>query len=103
MHRLGSDEVFHFYAGDPVDQIRLHPDGGFERVRIGPDLMSGQVPQTVVPRGVWQGAWLVNGGAWALLGCTVAPGFDFADYEHGDRAALTAGWPEAADLIAGLT
>ncbi|KAA5606635.1 cupin domain-containing protein [Roseospira marina] len=103
LHRLRSDEVFHHYAGDAVEQLRLHPDGCSERVVIGADLLNGHVPQTVVPRGVWQGARLVAGGAWALLGCTVSPGFDFADYEHGDRAALTEGWPDAAAIIAALT
>lgn len=103
LHRLTSDEVFHFYAGDPVEQLRLYPDGRAEQVLIGPDLMAGHMPQTVVPRGVWQGARLATGGAWALMGCTVAPGFDFADYEHGDRAALTAAWPDLAELIADLT
>jgi len=103
MHRLASEEVFHHYAGGAVEQLRLHPDGRIEQVVIGSDLMAGETPQTVVPRGVWQGARLVQGAAWALLGCTVAPGFEFADYVHGDRAALTAQWPKASGLIAALT
>lgn len=103
MHRLASDEVFHHYAGDSVEQVHLHPDGTSERVLIGADLAAGQRPQVVVPRGVWQGARLVPGGRWALMGCTVAPGFDFADYDHGDRATLLAGWPAETDLITILT
>jgi predicted cupin superfamily sugar epimerase len=103
LHRLASDEVFHHYAGDPVEQLHLYPDGMTARIVIGSDLTAGQRPQVVVPRGVWQGARLVAGGQWALMGCTVAPGFDFADYEHGERAALIAGWPDAADMIAALT
>jgi predicted cupin superfamily sugar epimerase len=103
LHRLASDEVFHHYAGDPVEQLHLYPDGTTARIVIGSDLAAGQRPQVVVPRGVWQGARLVAGGRWALMGCTVAPGFDFADYEHGERAALIAGWPGEADMIAALT
>jgi uncharacterized protein len=103
LHRLASDEVFHFYAGDPVEQLRLHPDGHGEIVTIGNNLLGGLRPQTVVPRGVWQGARLARGGRYALLGCTVAPGFDYADYESGTRAALAAAYPEFAEEIATLT
>jgi predicted cupin superfamily sugar epimerase len=103
LHRLASDEVFHFYAGDPVEQLRLHPDGRGEIVVIGNDIMRGLRPQTVVPRGVWQGARLAPGGRFALLGCTVAPGFDYADYGEGERADLVAAYPQFRDLIATLT
>ena len=70
---------------------------------MGPDLDAGQRPQVVVPRDVWQGARLVPGGRLALLGTTVAPGFDYADYESGERAALLARHPAAHDLIVALT
>lgn len=103
LHRLKSDEVFHFYLGDPVEMLHLHPDGSHARVVLGTDLEAGERPQVVVPAGVWQGARLVDGGAVALLGCTVAPGFDYADYDHGDRAALTDGWPAARTMIERLT
>jgi predicted cupin superfamily sugar epimerase len=103
MHRLKSDEIFHFYAGDPVEMLQLHPNGEGAIVRIGNDLAEGDRPQLVVPRNVWQGSRLVPRGAWALLGCTVSPGFDFADYEAGPRAELTAKWPRFAALIAELT
>ena len=79
MHRLPSDEVFHFYMGDPVQQLRLHDDGTAETVVLGTDLMKGQRPQATVLGNVWQGARLVEGGRFALLGCTVSPGFDFDD------------------------
>jgi hypothetical protein len=102
LHRLASDEVFHFYAGDPVEQLRLYPDGRGEVVTIGNNLAAGLRPQTVVPRGVWQGAWLVPGGRFALLGCTVAPGFDYADYETGNGPALAAEYPDFAGKIATL-
>src|ERR1035438_6235983 len=70
MHRLKSDEIFHFYAGDAVEQLQLFADGGGRMVRMGHDLAAGERPQMVVPRGVWQGARLVAGGRWALVGCT---------------------------------
>ncbi len=103
LHRLASDEVFHFYAGDPVEQLQLHPAGHGEIVTIGNDLAAGQRPQVVVARGVWQGARLAHGGRYALLGCTVAPGFDYADYEDGARAILAAAYPQFAERIATLT
>jgi uncharacterized protein len=103
MHRLGSDEIFHFYLGDPVEMLQLAPDGSHRVVVIGPDLEAGQRPQVVVPRGVWQGARLRPGGRLALLGTTVAPGFDYADYETGARAALLASYSAARDIVTALT
>ena len=103
MHRLASDEIFHFYLGDPVEQLRLRPDGGGERVRLGTDLAAGERPVAIVPKGVWQGARLAPGGRFALMGCTVAPGFDYADYEHGNRASLVAAYPAWAGAIGALT
>jgi predicted cupin superfamily sugar epimerase len=103
MHRLQSDEVFHFYSGDAVEMLQLKEGGSGETVVIGNDLLQGQRPQVVVERGVWQGSRLVMGGRWALLGCTVSPGFEFEDYETGGRAALSRGWPEFAVEIAALT
>jgi predicted cupin superfamily sugar epimerase len=103
MHCLKSDEVFHFYAGDAVEMLQLTMDGRGERVVIGNDLVQGQRPQAVVRRGVWQGSRLVEGGRWALLGCTVSPGFEFEDYEKGERVALCRRWPEFAEEICALT
>lgn len=105
LHRLASDEVFHFYGGDPVEQLHLHEDGRAEVHILGGDVLAGQQPLCVVPRGVWQGARLRPGGAhgWALLGATVAPGFAYADYEHGDGPALARGWPDQAALITALS
>jgi hypothetical protein len=103
MHRLKSDEVFHFYAGDAVEMLQLMADGRGERVVIGNDLARGQRPQVVAGRGVWQGSRLVAGGQWALLGCTVSPGFEFEDYETGERVELCRRWPEFAEEIGALT
>lgn len=103
MHRLKSDEVFHFYAGDAVEMLQLREGAGGVVVVIGNELLRGQRPQVVVERGVWQGSRLVEGGKWALMGCTVSPGFEFEDYETGGREQLSAGWPEFAREIAGLS
>lgn len=100
LHRLPSDEVFHFYLGSPVTMLQLGPEGG-RVVTLGTDLFAGHQPQVLVPRGVWQGSF--TEGAFALLGTTVAPAFDFCDYEHGDRAALMAQYPQFAELIERLT
>ncbi len=103
MHRVASDEVFHFYLGDPVEMLQLGPDGAGKTLTLGPDIPGGMRPQVVVPRGVWQGARLRAGGRYALLGTTVAPGFEYADYEHGRRDALLETYPEFRDLIVALT
>jgi predicted cupin superfamily sugar epimerase len=103
MHRLKSDEVFHFYAGDAVEMLQLIENGKGAIVVIGNDLLRGQRPQVVVERGVWQGSRLVEGGRWALLGCTVSPGFEFEDYETGAREDLCEAWPEFVEEITALT
>jgi predicted cupin superfamily sugar epimerase len=103
LHRLPTDEVYHFYLGDPVEMLLLRPEGSSERVVLGPDLEAGQQVQFVVPAGVWQGARLETGGRFALLGTTMAPGFDERDYEAGAKAALIERYPESAEQIAGLT
>ena len=103
MHMLASDEVFHFYLGDPVEMLQLLPSGGSAVFTLGPDLAAGQHVQLVVPAGVWQGTRLVDGGKVALLGCTVTPGFDFADYRSGSYAELAATWPTEAERIRKLT
>jgi len=103
MHRLRSDEIFHFYAGDPVEMLQLLPDGSGRTVVIGNDLAGGQRPQVLVERGVWQGSRLLEGGRWALMGCTVSPGFEYEDYDGGVREELCVGWPAWAPMIAELT
>jgi predicted cupin superfamily sugar epimerase len=103
MHVLASDEIFHFYLGDPVEMFFLFLDGSSAVLTLGPDLAAGQQPQIVVPAGVWQGARLVEGGKVALLGCTVTPGFDFADYRGGSYAELAAKWPGEAERSRALT
>ncbi|KAB1441661.1 cupin domain-containing protein [Pseudodesulfovibrio senegalensis] len=103
LHRLKSEEIFHFYLGDPCEMLHLHPDGRQETVILGHDIVNGQRVQQVVPAGVWQGMRLLPGGSFALMGCTVAPGFEYRDYEHADRDALLQHYPEPSELIRLLT
>ena len=103
LHRLTTDEVFHFYLGEPVEMLQLHPNGTGQWITLGTDLAAGMRPQIVVPRGVWQGTRLIDQGQWALLGTTMAPGFDVADYEPGQRAALIGGYPQFREAIIALT
>ena len=103
MHRLPTEEIYHFYLGDPVELLLLKPEGGSERVVLGPDLLGEQHVQFVVPRGVWQGSRLRKGGQWALLGTTIAPGYDPSDYEGGEREDLLRRYPQEAELIRVLT
>lgn len=103
MHVLASDELFHFYLGDPVEMLQLWPSGETTVVVLGPDLEKGQQVQVLVPAGVWQGTRLIGDGKVALLGCSVVPGFDFADYVSGSYAELVARWSEEAERIRGLT
>ncbi len=99
LHRLPTDEIFHFYLGSPVQMLQLWPDGRGCIATLGTDVLAGQSPQVVVPQGVWQGSWLIPGGAFALLGTTMAPGFDFADYEAGQWQDLVERYPDHADAI----
>jgi hypothetical protein len=103
MHRLLSDETFHFYAGGPCEMLQLHPDGSGETLVLGNDILAGQSPQIVVPRRSWQGLRLLPGAQFALMGCTVAPGFEYADYAHGDRADLLARYSGFREEITRLT
>ena len=103
MHRLRSDEIFHFYLGDPVEILHLYPDGRGAVHLLGCAVENRIRPQLAVPRGVWQGARLVRGGKLALLGTTVAPGFEFADFEIANREQLLATHSQFGELIAVLT
>lgn len=103
MHVLASDELFHFYLGDPVEMLQLWPNGETRIVVLGSDLAAGQQVQHLVPAGVWQGTRLIGEGQVVLLGCSVVPGFDFADYTSGSYFELAEKWPERSSLIRALT
>lgn len=103
LHRLPTDEVYHFYLGDPVLMLNLYPDGSSSKIVLGHDIAQGQSVQLVVPKGVWQGSYLLQGGEFALMGTTMAPGFDFADNEMGSRDSIIKQYPSEEDLILKLT
>ena len=99
LHRLKFDEVYHFYSGDPVEMIQINDDGKLDRFLIGNNVVASQAPQVVAPKGVWQASRLAEGGRWALMGATMAPGFENADFEMASSKALLQSYPEHADLI----
>jgi uncharacterized protein len=103
MHRLPTEEVFHLYLGGPVRMLQLFAGGASRELVLGTDILGGQQPQVIVPAGVWQGSRLEPGVEFALLGATMAPGFDYADYEQGRRSVLAGLYPDQADLIHILT
>lgn len=104
-HRLPHVEIFHFYAGAEVQMNMISPEGKLTEVMLGNSLLLEQLPQVVVPPNYWQAARISPGakGEWALLGTTVSPGFDFADFELGDREQLLKQFPMHSELIRGLT
>lgn len=103
MHRLPTDELWHFYLGDPIELLLLHPDGRDELRILGTDVLGGQHIQTTVPAGSWMGARLRPGGEYGVYGNTMAPGFVPSDFDPGDRAELSERWPHRTDLITALT
>jgi predicted cupin superfamily sugar epimerase len=106
LHLLRTDEVWHFYAGDPVEHVQLDPLTHTARTtRLGSAIAAGEQVQLVVARDIWQGARLAEGGrhGWALLGCTLAPAWDEREWETGKREDLLACYPAAASLIQVLT
>jgi uncharacterized protein len=100
LHRLRSDELFHLYEGGPLDVLLLGAAGSGEVRRLGLDLAAGERPQLVIPAGTWFGVELSPGASHCLFGCTVAPGFDFADFELAQGAELAAQHPTHAERIA---
>lgn len=103
MHVLATDELYHFYLGDPVEMLQLFPDGSSAVFVLGSEINKGQHVQLLVPAGVWQGTKLVGAGKFALLGCTLTPGFDFEDYGNASAEELIKKWPGDAERIKKLT
>jgi predicted cupin superfamily sugar epimerase len=99
LHRLASDEVFHLYEGGPLEVLRLLPDGSSNVARLGLDLARGERPQLVLERGTWFGTELSPGASHCLIGCTVAPGFEFEDFELADAAELIRRHPDQRERI----
>ena len=103
LHRIRSDEQWHFYAGTTLHVQVITRQGEHLTMRLGRDLSAGESFQAVVPAGSWFGAEPAGTGDFALVGCTVAPGFDFADFEMGERDELLRLYPAHAELIRRLT
>ncbi len=103
LHRLLADEIFHFYEGGPLDVLLLGPNGPGEVRRLGTDLAAGERPQIVIPAGTWFAAELASAAPHCLIGCTVAPGFEFADFELAAGPELGARYPAHAARIARMT
>jgi len=103
LHRLRADEVWHHYAGSSLTLHQILPEGRLIQVRLERPDVGGGVPQVVVPAGCWFGATVDDPQSYALVGCTVAPGFSVEDFELGDRAALIGQYPQHEALILRLT
>ena len=113
LHRIQADEIWHFYAGSPLDVFVIKPDGQLTIIRLGNNPEQGEVFQAVVPAGCWFGSRpvvdstvmdsTVDSTTFSLVGCTVAPGFDFADFELADRTRLLNEFPQHRAVIEKLT
>lgn len=103
MHRLPTDEIWHFYLGDPIELLLLDRDGNDEVVILGQDVLQQERVQHVVPAGVWMGARVRPGGDYAVFGNTMAPGFRLDDFEGVEAEELIARWPQHEALIRALT
>ena len=99
LHRIQSDELWHFYYGSALNIYIIDQQGKCDQVCLGADAGKGEVFQAVVKAGCWFGAKVTSIDSYSLVGCTVAPGFDFNDFEIGDREKLLAWYPEHASII----
>lgn len=102
-HKIRSDEMWHFYTGEAIVVHVLHTNGSYEQIHLGDRIEEGEVFQAVVPANAWFASEMKNKKGYALVGCTVAPGFDFQDFELAKEAELTAAYPEHKRLIDRLT
>eukprot|EP01034_Spumella_vulgaris_P003385 gene3385-4356_t len=98
-HRIHSDECWHFYAGQTLWVHLIHPNGKWETVHLGTDWQNGETFQYVVPAGCWFASEPAHGSAYCLVGCTVAPGFDFADFEMAQADELALAYPQHKEEI----
>lgn len=103
LHKIKSDETWHFYAGDALEVIEIDAKGHLHITHVGASLQAGEVFQYTVKAGRWFASRVKQGGVFSLVGCTVAPGFDFEDFEMANREALIASYPQHKILITHLT
>lgn len=102
-HRIASDEGWHFYLGGPMTLVQISPEGKLKTIPLGQNIRAGEVVQHVVPGGYWFGAYPNEGTEFSFVGCTVAPGFDYADFEMGKRNELLREFPQHKHYIEALT
>jgi len=102
-HRIKSDELWHFYEGDMLEVFVIDEEGTMQVIQLGRDTAHGQVYQACVRKGLWFASRCLVKDGFSLVGCTVSPGFDFADFEMADRAELIQQYPQHSELIYGLT
>ncbi|HNQ69283.1 MAG TPA: cupin domain-containing protein [Bacteroidales bacterium] len=98
-HRIKQDEIWHFYRGSALRLYMISLEGKLSKVKIGSDILNGEMPQFVVPAGYWFAAEVIAENSYSLVGCTVAPGFDFADFELGDKVILGELFPNHKEII----
>lgn len=103
LHRIQADEMWHFYAGGSLNIYVIHLNARLEIIKLGPNPDKGEVFQAVVPAGAWFGAKPAPESPYSLVGCTVAPGFDFADFEMASRTNLLTTYPQHEAVIQFLT
>ena len=103
LHRIRQDELWHFYLGGPLRLITISPQGKLTEIRLGRDILAGQSLQYPVPGGYWFGAMPMDDTVYSLVGCTVAPGFDFADFELARTARLKRTFPHLTHVIEEFT
>lgn len=102
-HKIESDEMWHYHDGAALEVLMIHENGELEINLIGPEIEAGQQLQAVVPAGCWFASRVIAGGEYALVGCTVAPGFDFEDFVLAEKTELIAKYPIHTELISELT
>ena len=103
LHRIAADETWHFYDGGTLHIYEIKPDGTLVHHKLGLNLEAGEQPQATVSAGSWFGSRVEEAGSFTLCGCTVAPGFDFEDFELGDRMRLSLRYPKYSGIVAALT
>ena len=102
-HRIKQDEIWHFYQGNPIRMHLISPSGDYSNVTIGNNIETGEAPQFVVPRGYWFAGATMGDKGYSLVGCTVSPGFDFDDFELGNREELISKFPQHQKIITKFT
>ena len=102
-HKIRQDEIWHFYIGSPIELYMISEAGHLTKVRVGNDIVNGQIPQFIVPKNHWFAATVAEKDSFSLIGCTVSPGFDFKDFTLATREELVEMFPQHQDIIKTFT